>query len=160
MIKKQLTTIFLSLALAVTTVFQPISISAAENLKTETKITLQDRSKKQSTKPTGYTLGSKHSSSSSKMKARAVTKVSSADSMTYTWDENTQTLRVSGSGKVVGNYDNRNNLAQYQNQAKKIILEKGITEIGKQAFAEFYNFSEIEFPSTLTKIDEAAFFWM
>lgn len=35
--------------------------------------------------------------------------------MTYTWDENTQTLRVSGSGKVVGNYDNRNDLAQYQN---------------------------------------------
>ena len=78
--------------------------------------------------------------------------------MTYTWDENTQTLRVSGSGKVVGNYDSRNDLAQYQNQAKKIILEKGITEIGKQAFAQFYNLSEIEFPSTLTKIGEAAFF--
>ena len=75
--------------------------------------------------------------------------------MTYTWDENTQTLRVSGRGKVVGNYDNRNDLAQYQNQAKKIILEKGITEIGKQAFAQFYNLSEIEFPSTLTKIGEA-----
>ncbi|MFR9098350.1 MAG: leucine-rich repeat protein [Anaerostipes hadrus] len=36
-------------------------------------------------------------------------------------------------------------------------MEKGITEIGKQAFAQFYNLSEIEFPSTLTKIGEAAF---
>ena len=35
MIKKQLTTIFLSLALAATTAFQPISISAADNLRTE-----------------------------------------------------------------------------------------------------------------------------
>ena len=67
-------------------------------------------------------------------------------------------FRSSGSGKVVGNYDSRNDLAQYQNQAKKIILEKGNTEIGKQAFAQFYNLSEIEFPSTLTKIGEAAFF--
>lgn len=75
--------------------------------------------KKQLTKPIGYTLGSSHSSTSSKMKAKAVTKVSNTDSMTYTWDENTQTLRVSGSGKVIGNYDNRNNLSQYQNQAKK-----------------------------------------
>ncbi|MFR7383092.1 MAG: hypothetical protein ACLUTO_00155 [Anaerostipes sp.] len=54
--KKQLTTIFLSLALAATTAFQPISISAADNLRTETKISLQDRSKKQSTKPIGYTF--------------------------------------------------------------------------------------------------------
>ena len=35
MIKKQLTTIFLSLALAATTAFQPISILAADNLRTE-----------------------------------------------------------------------------------------------------------------------------
>ena len=157
MIKKQLTTIFLSLALAATTAFQPISISAADNLRTETKISLQDRSKKQSTKPIGYTFESKHISTSSKAKGKGATKASSVDSMTYTWDENTQTLRVSGRGKVVGNYDNRNDLAQYQNQAKKIILEKGITEIGKNAFAQFYNLSEIEFPSTLTKIGEAAF---
>lgn len=156
MIKKQLTTIFLSLALAATTAFQPISILAADNLRTETKISLQDRSKKQSTKPIGYTFESKHISTSSKAKGKGATKASSVDSMTYTWDENTQTLRVSGRGKVVGNYDNRNDLAQYQNQAKKIILEKGITEIGKNAFAQFYNLSEIEFPSTLTKIGEAA----
>ena len=158
MIKKQLTTIFLSLALAATTAFQPISILAADNLRTETKISLQDRSKKQSTKPIGYTFESKHISTSSKAKGKGATKASRVDSMTYRWDENTQTLRVSGRGKVVGNYDNRNDLAQYQNQAKKIILEKGITEIGKQAFAQFYNLSEIEFPSTLTKIGEAAFF--
>lgn len=157
MIKKQLTTIFLSLALVATTAFQPISISAADNLRTETKISLHDRSKKQSTKPIGYTFESKHISTSSKAKGKGATKASSVDSMTYTWDENTQTLRVSGRGKVVGNYDNRNDLAQYQNQAKKIILEKGITEIGKNAFAQFYNLSEIEFPSTLTKIGEAAF---
>lgn len=156
MIKKQLTTIFLSLALAATTVFQPVSVSASDNTKTETSITLQDTSKKQSEKPTGYTLGSNRSNTSAKTKVAA--RVSSVDSMTYTWDENTQTLRISGSGKVVGNYDYRNNLAQYKNQTKKIILEEGITEIGKQAFAEFYNLSEIEFPSTLTKIDEAAFF--
>lgn len=156
MIKRQLTTIFLSLALTATTVFQPISVLASNNPKTETSITLQDTAKKQSEKATGYTIGNNHSSTSSK--AKAVAKDSNADSMTYTWDENTQTLRISGSGKVVGNYDNRNNLAQYKNQTKKIILEKGITEIGKQAFAEFYNLSEIEFPSTLTKIDEGAFF--
>ena len=89
---------------------------------------------------------------------KVAAKASSVDSMTYTWDGNTQTLRISGSGKVVGNYDYRNNLAQYKNQAKKIILEKGITEIGKQAFAQFHSLSEVEFPSTLTKIDEGAFF--
>lgn len=70
MIKKQLTTIFLSLALAATTAFQPISILAADNLRTETKISLQDRSKKQSTKPIGYTFESKHISTSSKAKGK------------------------------------------------------------------------------------------
>ena len=102
MIKKQLTTIFLSLALAATTAFQPISISAADNLRTETKISLQDRSKKQSTKPIGYTFESKHISTSSKAKGKGATKASSVDSMTYTWDENTQTLRVSGRVRLLG----------------------------------------------------------
>ena len=80
MIKKQLTTIFLSLALAATTAFQPISILAADNLRTETKISLQDRSKKQSTKPIGYTFESKHISTSSKAKGKGATKASRVDS--------------------------------------------------------------------------------
>lgn len=75
MIKKQLTTIFLSLALAATTAFQPISISAADNLRTETKISLQDRSKKQSTKPIGYTFESNTSAHPQKRKAKVLQKL-------------------------------------------------------------------------------------
>lgn len=140
MIKKQLTTIFLSLALAATTAFQPISILAADNLRTETKISLQDRSKKQSTKPIGYTFESKHISTSSKAKGKGATKASSVDSMTYRWDENTQTLRVSGRGKVVGNYDNRNDLAQYQNQAKKSFWKRVLQRLGNRHLHSFIIF--------------------
>ena len=75
MIKKQLTNSFLSLALAVTTAFQPIPISAADNLRTETKISLHDRSKKQSTKPIGLPLKANTSAHPQKRKAKVLQKL-------------------------------------------------------------------------------------
>ena len=39
--------------------------------------------------------------------------------MTYDWDDTTQTLTVSGTGKVVGNYDTSYPLSAYKNKARQ-----------------------------------------
>ena len=154
--KKQLASMILALAVAVSTVFAPMNVAAADSTQSES-VTLQDSAKdqngKQAEKPEKYILKDK------KNKASGVrTQAASVDSMTYDWDDTTQTLTVSGKGKVVGNYDTSYPLNAYKNKARKIILQDGITEIGTQAFAGFTNLTEVDFPSTLKKIGEAAFY--
>ena len=154
--KKQLTSMILALAVAVSTVFAPVNVAAANSIQSES-VTLHDSAKdqneKQAEKPEKYVLKDK------KNKASGVrTQAAGVDSMTYDWDDTTHTLTVSGKGKVVGNYDTSYPLSAYKNKARKIVLQDGITEIGTQAFANFSNLTEVDFPSTLKKIGEAAFY--
>lgn len=154
--KKRLEGVLLAFAVAVSTVFAPVNVAAADSAESKS-VTLQDSAKDQNGKPTEkpgkYVLKDK------KNKAAGVrTRAAGVDSMTYDWDDTTQTLTVSGTGKVVGNYDTSYPLSAYKNKARKIILQDGITEIGTQAFANFSNLTEVDFPSTLKKIGEAAFY--
>lgn len=154
--KKRLEGVLLAFAVAVTTVFAPVNVAAADSVESKS-VTLQDSAKdqngKQTEKPGKYVLKDKKNKAAG-VRARAA----SVDSMTYDWDDTTQTLTVSGTGKVVGNYDTSYPLSAYKNKARKIILQDGITEIGTQAFANFSNLTEVDFPSTLKKIGEAAFY--
>ena len=154
--KKQLASMILAFAVAVSTVFAPVNVAADDSVESRS-VTLQDSVKdqngKQTEKPEKYVLKDK------KSKASGVrTQAAGVDSMTYDWDDATQTLIVSGKGKVVGNYDTSYPLSVYKNKARKIILQDGITEIGTQAFADFSNLTEVDFPSTLKKIGKAAFY--
>ena len=154
--KKQLASMILAFAVAVSTVFAPVNVAADDSVESRS-VTLQDSVKdqngKQTEKPEKYVLKDK------KSKASGVrTQAAGVDSMTYDWDDATQTLIVSGKGKVVENYDTSYPLSVYKNKARKIILQDGITEIGTQAFADFSNLTEVDFPSTLKKIGEAAFY--
>lgn len=154
--KKRLEGMILAFAVAVSTVFAPVNVAAADSVESKS-VTLQDSAKDQNGKQTEksgkYVLKDKKNKAAG-VRARAA----SVDSMTYDWDDTTQTLTVSGTGKVVGNYDTSYPLSAYKNKARKIILQDGITEIGTQAFANFSNLTEVDFPSTLKKIGEAAFY--
>ena len=75
------------------------------------------------------------------------------DDVTWTFDSDTKTLNVTGTG-ATKNYDNMLNtpLYTFRDEIKKIIIGEGITEIGKYNFDGFSNLEAIEFPSTLTYI--------
>lgn len=154
--KKRLEGMILAFAVAVSTVFAPMNVAATDSVESKS-VTLQDFVKdqdgKQEEKPGEYVLKDKKSKASD-----VRTQAAGVDSMTYDWDDTTQTLTVSGKGKVVGNYDTSYPLSAYKNKARKIVLQDGITEIGTQAFVGFSDLTEVDFPSTLKKIGEAAFY--
>ncbi len=80
------------------------------------------------------------------------------DKIKYTVDTKTKTITVTGTGPIPDyNYYNapwsREKADEY---CRKLIIGEGITSIGKYAFAGMC-ITEVQFPSTLKKIDDYAF---
>lgn len=71
-------------------------------------------------------------------------------------DLSTGTLRITGQGKVSGHRRYWKYTA-YQNAINKVIIEKGITEIGDLTFYECKNIKEVSIPEGVTKIGYLAF---
>lgn len=75
--------------------------------------------------------------------------------ITYTIDNKTHTLTISGSGDM-SNYtigtQPWKDLVFY-----KVIIEKGVTSIGDYAFSRMVNITDIELSSTITRIGKEAF---
>lgn len=156
--KKLFVSVAMAVTLVITTAFSALSVDAAQvkPQNGEKNVTLaEDKGKAQ----TEYVLKEREKSSKRNIKARnAKAQIASADALTYDWDEDTETLQITGQGKVIGNNDASEPLEEYRDQVKKIVLGEGITEIDKYAFMDFTNLQEITFSSTITKIDEAAFY--
>lgn len=80
------------------------------------------------------------------------------DKIKYTVDTKTKTITVTGTGPIPDyNYYNapwsREKADEY---CRKLVIGEGITSIGKYAFAGMC-ITEVQFPSTLKKIDDYAF---
>ena len=83
------------------------------------------------------------------------------ENVSYTYDEATKTLSISGTGDMADyQYDNGKTSAPYASflgKVKKIVIGEGVTHIGSCAFLFCYDTEEIVFPSNNLTIGIQAF---
>jgi len=72
--------------------------------------------------------------------------------------DNEGVLTISGSGVINNCTANRAPWTAYKADITKVVIEEGITVIGKSAFYEYANITEVVLPSTLTEIGHYAFY--
>lgn len=75
------------------------------------------------------------------------------ESLTWTYKEDTKTLTISG----IGDMDNSKPWRLFRDVIQTIVIEDGVTSIGKEAFAGCSSLSAIHLPSTVTTIGHEAF---
>ena len=87
--------------------------------------------------------------------------------ITWTYDVETKTLTFTGYGKTGTNdgwYEMHKNVQDcgdwyvLREDVEKLVFSEGITEIANSAFKHFVKLKEVEFSSTITTIDDEAFF--
>ena len=82
------------------------------------------------------------------------------DEITYSYDEETCTLTLTGNGDM-DNYSWWNKFYPpwigYQEEAKKVIISSGITSIGDYAFEDFTALKEVEIAETVTRLGMHSF---
>ncbi|MGN0179237.1 MAG: leucine-rich repeat protein [Monoglobaceae bacterium] len=83
------------------------------------------------------------------------------DSITWSYDDTTYTLTISGTGAMpnytYSEYKTARSYDTYYNQAKKLVIEEGITSIGNCNFTLFVKLETVVLPSSLTSIGSYAF---
>lgn len=72
------------------------------------------------------------------------------------WSKNGTTLIIRGNG-TMGYYDYYNDPAPWGTDVTTLVVEEGVTEIGKYAFSHCESLSNVLLPSTLTSINAGAF---
>ena len=79
------------------------------------------------------------------------------DTTTYVYDPDTETLTISGSGRMM----DCNNFSQpwlgYKQSIAKVVIEKGITYIGTKSFETCYSITSVTIPDSVTEIGVMAF---
>ena len=80
------------------------------------------------------------------------------DNLTWVLDTN-GVLTISGTG-AMENYENTNGMPWYDNRGriKEIIIEEGVTSIGRHAFAWCYGLTNVIIPYSVTEISDYAFY--
>ena len=72
---------------------------------------------------------------------------------------NNTTLTFNGTGAIPDySTNNKSPWNNYSNQIEKVIVNDGITAIGKQSFVEHYYLNEVILPDNITEIREASFY--
>lgn len=85
--------------------------------------------------------------------------------VTWTFDEKTGVLTISGQGPMyelgIEKPDaDKWDYYKYKDDIKEVVVNDGVTTIGKSAFREYTNITKVTLPSTLTLIDNYAFFFV
>ena len=88
----------------------------------------------------------------------ASAEVSCGDGVTWSYDSETTTLSISGTG-VMKNYDLAISVPwnNYKSEITKISISDGVTSIGQYAFHNCEKITEVIIPSSVTSIGEEAF---
>lgn len=89
--------------------------------------------------------------------ARADESGTCGNNATWTYSEKTQTLTISGSGRMY-NYDWECSPFFNRSDINKVVIESGISSIGNFAFQNCNNVSFISIPNSVTRIGIYAFY--
>lgn len=110
--------------------------------------------------PQGYHLQKRRAEMSRQANSSAINEVN----QTYTVSKTIKavlvndTLTFSGSGAIPDYNNSSTPWNNYNYNIKKIIINKGITSIGQQAFRNLINLESVSLPTGLTTIQDAAFY--
>ena len=74
------------------------------------------------------------------------------ENVTYSFDSKTGTLTISGTGDMCSS-----DYSVFYKNIKVVIIEKGVTSIGYEAFYEFTNLTSVTIPDSVTSIGDFAF---
>lgn len=78
------------------------------------------------------------------------------ENLTWTFDETSGTLTISGTGDMPDASDGRMWTVSWQ-KIKKVVIEEGVTSIGADAFNHYKALTEVEIAEGVTSIGERAF---
>ena len=76
--------------------------------------------------------------------------------LTWALDLDTGVLTISGEGAMV---DRNMPWSGYASMIRTVIMEKGVTSIGRSAFDDYNQITRVEIPEGVTKIGAFAFLW-
>ncbi|MBR7015714.1 MAG: S-layer homology domain-containing protein [Lachnospiraceae bacterium] len=77
----------------------------------------------------------------------------------YTWNETTGELVISGNGKIESDYNyNKDGKFCYNQKIKSVIIKEGITQIGSYCFRNSTNIRKVVIPKSCTLIGSHAFY--
>ena len=77
------------------------------------------------------------------------------NNFTWSFDDSTGTLTISGEGAMP---DSERPWQSYKSTIETVVIESGITAIGKYTFYEYPNIVSVAIPDTVTTIGDGAFF--
>ena len=80
------------------------------------------------------------------------------DNVTWSFDEETYTLIISGTGNMYDYKSNNRPWIDYENAINKIVVEDGVTSISDYAFYNYTWVTDVDLPDTLVKIGNYALY--
>ena len=77
--------------------------------------------------------------------------------LTWTYDEATKTLTISGTGQMASYYYDISPWSDFRASIKNIIIKDGVTSIGEDAFQSCKGLTSVTIPNSVTSIGDEAF---
>ena len=91
------------------------------------------------------------------MMANADASGTCGDNLTWTYEEATKTLTITGEGAMYGYLSNVSPWYEYRGEIASVVLESGVTSIGFLAFNECSGLTSVTIPNSVTSIVDGAF---
>ena len=93
--------------------------------------------------------------------ANAATYTGTTGDCTWLFDESTGVLTISGSGEMADYSSSGDNVppwASYKDSIKKIVINEGVTTIGKSAFYNCSSLTDVIMPGSVSAVGSNAFY--
>lgn len=91
------------------------------------------------------------------MAAAAVAQGTCGTDLTWTFNEDTGVLRISGTGAMSDYTSSSIPWCDYGYSIKSVVIEEGVTSIGRSAFSWCTGLTSVTIPSSVTRIGNSAF---
>ncbi len=91
------------------------------------------------------------------MSSAAETSGTCGTNLSWSYDSSAYTLTISGTGDMEDYSDDNRPWESYERHIKTIVIEDGVTSIGKLAFYSFDILSSVKIPDSIVAIGESAF---